>query len=55
MSPRTGRPKSENPKKTSLTLRLSADEAKEIQDCADKLKLSRTETIMKGIRILLKK
>ena len=55
MCPRTGRPKSENPKKTSLTLRLSLAEAQEIKDCAKKLNLSRTEAILKGIRLLMQK
>ena len=53
MSPRTGRPKIEKPEKTSLTLRLSEDEAKEIQECAENL--SRTEAILKGIRLLMGK
>ncbi|MBP3388693.1 MAG: ribbon-helix-helix protein, CopG family [Clostridia bacterium] len=55
MSPRTGRPKIEKPKKTSLTLRLSEDEAKEIQECAENLNVSRTEAILKGIRLLMGK
>lgn len=55
MSPRTGRPKLENPKKRSLTLRLSEEEAREIQECAEKLNISRTEAILKGIRELMGK
>lgn len=55
MSPRTGRPKIDNPKKVSLTLRLSEDEAQEIKECADKLNVSRTEAILIGIRDLMKK
>ena len=50
MSPRTGRPKSDNPKNISLNLRLSKDEANLIQECADKLETSRTEVIIKGVR-----
>lgn len=50
MSPRTGRPKSDNPKNISLNLRLSKDEADLIQECADKLEISRTEVIIKGVR-----
>lgn len=52
MSPRTGRPPKENPRKISLNLRLTEQEAQDIQDCADKLKMSRTDTIMKGIRLV---
>ena len=55
MGTRTGRPKSENPKKTSLTLRLSVNEADEIQECANKLNISRTEAILRGIRLLMGK
>ena len=55
MCPRTGRPKSENPKKISLTLRLSIEEAQMIQSCADKLGTSRTEAILLGIRFLMTK
>lgn len=55
MSPRTGRPKIENPKRKSLTLRLSEEEAKEIKECADSLKVSRTEAILMGIRCLMGK
>lgn len=55
MCPRTGRPKLEKAKKTSLTLRLSEEEAHEIQACAEKLKTSRTEAILTGIRLLMSK
>ena len=55
MSPRSGRPKIENPKKKSLTLRLSEKEAQEIKECAEKLGISRTEAILKGIRNLMGK
>ena len=55
MSPKTGRPKSENPKKKSLTLRLSDEEAKDIENCAKKLNVTRTEAILIGIRNILGK
>lgn len=55
MSPRVGRPKSDNPKNKSLNLRLTAEEAQEIQECADLLKVSRTEAILRGIRELMGK
>ena len=55
MCPRTGRPKLESPKNKSLTLRLSDEEAQEIQECAEKFHISRTEAILKGIRELMGK
>lgn len=55
MSPKVGRPKSDNPKNKSLNLRLTEEEAKEIQECADFFKVSRTEAILRGIRELMGK
>lgn len=52
MSPRTGRPPKENPRKINLNIRLTEQEANDIQECADKLNLSRTDTIMRGIRLV---
>lgn len=52
MSPRTGRPPKENPRKVNLNIRLTEQESKDIQECADKLNLSRTDTIMKGIELV---
>ncbi len=55
MSPRTGRPPKENPRKVNLNIRLTEREASDIQECADKLNLSRTDTIMKGIQMVKSK
>lgn len=52
MCPRTGRPPKENPRKINLNIRLTEQEANDIQECADKLNLSRTDTIMRGIRMV---
>lgn len=52
MSPRTGRPPKPNPRKINLNLRLTEQEAQDIKECADKLELSRTDTIMKGIQLV---
>lgn len=53
MSPRTGRPpKAETSRNKSLNLRLTEEEAKDIQYCAEKLEISRTDAIMKGIRMI---
>lgn len=53
MSPRTGRPpKAETSRNKSLNLRLTEEEARDIQYCAEKLEISRTDAIMKGIRMI---
>lgn len=52
MSPKTGRPPKENPRKVSLNIRLTEKEAKDIQECAAELKISRTDAIMKGIELV---
>lgn len=49
MSPRTGRPPKENPRNVNLNIRITKEESKRIQDCADKLCMTRTDTLMKGI------
>lgn len=50
MSPR-GRPTS-NKKTERLEIRLTPQEAQNLQDCADKLRVSRTEVIKKGVQLV---
>ena len=50
LSPRTGRPKSNNPKNVRLELRLTKEEANLIQECADRLNTSRTDVINRGVK-----
>ena len=52
MSPRTGRPKSENPKNVDLKLRLTKETAKDLEECAEALATSRTAVIEKGIKLV---
>lgn len=53
MSPRTGRPpKGEQSRTKKITIRISDQEAQKIQDCADRLKSSRTDAIVAGIDLL---
>lgn len=53
MSPRTGRPPKMGKSKTvSLQLRITQDTANKLQECADKLAISRTEVIEKGIDLV---
>lgn len=47
-----GRPKKENPRNVNLNIRLTKQEAEEVQECADKLKITRTDAIMKGIHMV---
>ena len=55
MSPRTGRPvKGEEPKNISLQLRISKKTADELKECAEILKISRTEVIEKAVENVFK-
>ena len=54
MSPKTGRPPKENPRNINLNIRITVDEAKRIQHCADRMNMTRTDTIMKGISLVEK-
>ncbi|MDO4710640.1 MAG: CopG family transcriptional regulator [Peptostreptococcaceae bacterium] len=50
-----GRPiKNDNPRILKMTIMLSQEEKDDIQYCADKLQVSRTDAIIKGIRNLKK-
>lgn len=51
MPPRTGRPTS-NKKTERLEIRMAPDEAQLLQECAEELKVSKTEVIVKGIRLV---
>ena len=52
LSPRTGRPPIENPRNIRFTARLTEEEATDLQECADALKVSRTDVIVKGIELV---
>ncbi len=54
MSPRTGRPPKENPRNVNLNIRITKNESERIQKCADKLNMTRTDAIMKGINLVEK-
>lgn len=51
MSPRTGRPTS-NKRTERLEIRMAPDESQLLQECADELQVSKTEVIVKGIRLV---
>ncbi len=54
MSPRTGRPPKKNPRNVNLNIRITSDEAKRIQECAEKMNMTRTDAIMEGISLVEK-
>ena len=51
MSSKTGRPTS-NKRTKRLEIRMAPDEAQLLQECADELQVSKTEVIVKGIRLV---
>lgn len=54
MSPRTGRPKSDNPKNIRLEIRLDKETNETLEHCAEILKLTKTDVIKKGIDLVEK-
>lgn len=53
MSPRTGRPKSENPLNVDVKVRLDRATSEKLDDYCKKHGITRTEAIRKGIHLLL--
>ena len=53
MSPRTGRPPKEAPRNVSLQIRLTKEEAELLKQCAERLGVSRTDAIVRGIGDLM--
>lgn len=51
MSPK-GRPPVDNPKNVRLEIRLTKEEAELLQQCANELKITRTEVINKGVKLV---
>ncbi len=52
MSPRTGRPKSNNPKDTQLAVRLDDETLKQLDAVAAAYSETRVQTIRRGIKVL---
>ncbi|MCX4384275.1 MAG: hypothetical protein OSJ39_00580 [Clostridia bacterium] len=52
MSPRTGRPKIENPKDTMVRVRLDKESVEDLKVCAETLQTNNSEVIRKGIQLL---
>jgi hypothetical protein len=53
LSPRTGRPKSENPKSVNYTIRLDIETERKLQEYCAKHNISRGEAIRRGVHLLL--
>lgn len=51
MSPRTGRPTS-NKKTERLEIRMTPQESELLTECADRLEISKTEVINKGVQLV---
>lgn len=53
MSPRTGRPKAEKPKIIEVKARIDEETNSKLISYCDKNKISRTEVVRKGIKLVL--
>ena len=51
MSP-AGRPRIENPKNIRLEIRLTKDENKLLEECANEMHVTKTEVIKEGVRLV---
>lgn len=54
MSPRTGRPKTDNPKDIQLKIRADKQTIKDLEYCCEKTKLSKSDVIRLGIKKIKK-
>ncbi len=52
MSPRTGRPPSENPKNLRINLRISQKTADLLEECAEKMHTSRVQVVERGLELV---
>ena len=55
MSPRTGRPKAENPKNIDIKVRIDEETNKKLLEYCKEKSITRTEAIRQGIHLLLEK
>lgn len=53
MSPRTGRPKIENPKSIKYSIRLDDETEQKLKDYCEKHGITKGEAIRRGIHLLL--
>ena len=50
MSPRTGRPKSDNPKSEEIKIRATVSDKEMLKECCDKLQKTQYDIVMAGIK-----
>lgn len=55
MSPRTGRPRVDNPKQVRYSVRLDNETEKRLQEYCDRNQITKGEAIRQGIHLLLAK
>ncbi len=55
MSPKTGRPKSDNPKSNRITVRMNDETMKTLNDYCLKENIDKAEAIRRGIKKLVEK
>ncbi|MDE7362888.1 MAG: ribbon-helix-helix domain-containing protein [Oscillospiraceae bacterium] len=55
MSPKTGRPKSDNPKDIRIQIRIDRETLETLDKCAEKKKTTRSEIVRQGISEVNKK
>jgi hypothetical protein len=52
MSPARGRPPIDNPKNVRFEVRLTQEQAEQLAYCAEKLEVSKTDVITKGVELV---
>lgn len=52
MGPKMGRPPKENPKNMKINVRLTEETAKDLEECAEALQISRASVIEKGVKLV---
>ena len=50
MSPRTGRPKIENPKSEQIKIRATKEDKEMLEECCERLNQTQYEVVMNGIK-----
>ncbi len=52
MSPRTGRPKVDNPKSEQIKIRATKEDKKLLEECCEQLNQTQYEVVMNGIKMV---
>lgn len=54
VSPKMGQKLTDNPRNVRLEIRLTKSESESLNDCAEKMKTTKTDIILKGIELVKK-